>query len=82
MQDLRPTAERLGCDGELAMVQAVLDGGASYQRQRAVAGASGGDLSAVVDSLLAEFTTGRPIVLAPRSASAGTGEPGATGLVS
>lgn len=81
VQDLRPTAERLGCDGELAMVQSVLDGGASYQRQRAVAAASGGDLSAVVDSLLAEFTTGRPIGLEPRPASAVTGEPGATGVV-
>ncbi len=77
VQDLRPTAERLGCDGELAMVQAVLDGGASYQRQRAVAAASGGDLSAVVDSLLAEFTAGRPIGLEPRPASAVTGDPGA-----
>jgi len=82
VQDLRPTAERLGCDGELAMVQSVLDGGASYQRQRAVAAASGGDLSAVVDSLLAEFTTGRPIVLEPRLTSAVTGEPGAAGAVS
>ena len=82
VQDLRPTAERLGCDGELAMVQAVLDGGASYQRQRAVAAASGGDLSAVVDSLLAEFTTGRPIVLEARPTSTVTGEPGAAGAVS
>jgi carboxylate-amine ligase len=82
VQDLRPTAERLGCEAELASVQAVLDGGASYQRQRAVAAASGGDLSAVVDSLLAEFTTGRPIVLEPRPTSAVTGEPGAAGAVS
>jgi len=82
VQDLRPTAERLGCDGELAMVQAVLDGGASYQRQRAVAAASGGDLSAVVDSLLAEFTAGRPIGLEPRSASDVTGDPGAGGAAS
>ncbi len=79
VQDLRPTAERLGCDGELAMVQSVLDSGASYQRQRAVAAASGGDLSAVVDSLLAEFTTGRPIVLESRPTSPVPGDPGAAG---
>lgn len=82
VQDLRPAAERLGCEAELATVLSVLDGGASYQRQRAVAAASGGDLSAVVDSLLAEFTAGRPMALAPRAASAVTGEHGAAGAVS
>jgi carboxylate-amine ligase len=77
VQDLRPTAERLGCAEQLAMVQDVLDGGGSYQRQRAVAAASGGDLTAVVDSLLAEFTSGSPIVLpAPEPAST-LGDPGA-----
>ena len=34
--------------------------GASYQRQRAVAAATGGDLKAVVDSLLAEMRDGLP----------------------
>ena len=82
VQDLRPTAERLGCAGELEMVQEVLDCGASYQRQRAVAAASGGDLSAVVDSLLAEFTTGRPIVLEARPTGTGTGGPGPAAAVS
>jgi carboxylate-amine ligase len=38
----------------------ILDLGASYQRQRAVAAVSGGDLTAVVDSLLAEMATGLP----------------------
>ena len=63
VQDLRPTAERLGCETELARVHEVLEAGASYQRQRAVAAANGGDLTAVVDSLLAEFTAGAPIAL-------------------
>ena len=60
VQDMRSTAERLGCSAELDVVEQVLEGGASYQRQRAVAAASGGDLSAVVDSLLAEFAAGKP----------------------
>ena len=66
VQDMRSTAERLGCSAELDVVEQVLEGGASYQRQRAVAAASGGDLTAVVDSLLAEFATGKP---APVSAA-------------
>ncbi len=40
--------------------------GASYQRQRAVAAASGGDLTAVVDSLLAEFAQDRRRCSRPR----------------
>ncbi len=60
VHELRPTAQRLGCEAELDRVTSVLAGGASYQRQRAVAAASGGDLTAVVDSLLREFAAGRP----------------------
>jgi YbdK family carboxylate-amine ligase len=82
VQDLRATAERLGCAEQLNMVQEVLDGGASYQRQRAVAAASGGDLTAVVDSLLEEFTVGKPIVLPARETTETVGEPGAAGAVS
>ena len=63
VQDMRSTAERLGCSAQLDLVEQVLEGGASYQRQRAVAAASGGDLTAVVDSLLAEFAAGTPIAL-------------------
>ncbi|MGB8649278.1 MAG: glutamate--cysteine ligase [Mycobacteriales bacterium] len=59
-RELRPAAERLGCAEELARVDEVVAGGASYQRQRAVAAAHAGDLHAVVDSLLAEFASGRP----------------------
>jgi len=65
VQDMRPAAERLGCHEHLDTVEEVLETGASYQRQRAVAAASGGDLSAVVDSLLAEFDAGRPSRLTP-----------------
>jgi carboxylate-amine ligase len=78
-QDMRPAAERLGCVEELAMVDRVLDGGASYQRQRAVAAASGGDLSAVVDSLLAEFEAGSPIYLTVRPTTSVVGDQGVAG---
>jgi carboxylate-amine ligase len=60
VEDLMPTAKRLGCAGELADVERVLGTGASYQRQRAVAAAHDGDLTAVVDSLLAEMRDGLP----------------------
>ena len=79
VQDMLPTARRLGCEDELGMVEQVLEGGASYQRQRAVAAASGGDLAAVVDSLLAEFTQGHPVWLPARDPSEVLGEPGAAG---
>jgi carboxylate-amine ligase len=59
-EDLTPTARRLGCEAELADVERVLAVGASYQRQRAVAAASGGDLVPVVDSLLSEMRDGLP----------------------
>ena len=65
VQDMRSTAERLGCSAQLDVVEQVLEGGASYQRQRAVAAATGGDLTAVVDSLLAEFASGEPNVAGP-----------------
>jgi carboxylate-amine ligase len=56
-----PTAKRLDCAAELADVERILTVGASYQRQRAVAAANGGDLRAVVDSLLAEMRDGLPV---------------------
>jgi carboxylate-amine ligase len=58
--DLKAAAERLGCSEELSRIDAIVAGGSSYLRQRAVATASGGDLEAVVDSLLREFDEGRP----------------------
>jgi carboxylate-amine ligase len=60
VEDLAPIARRLGCAAELADVERVLAVGASYQRQRAVAAAHGGDLTAVVDSLVAELADGLP----------------------
>lgn len=52
---LAPTADRLGCEAELAAVGDIVTGGASYQRQRAVAAAHDGDLVAVVDSVVREL---------------------------
>jgi glutamate---cysteine ligase / carboxylate-amine ligase len=60
LERLKPIAERLDCAGELADVQLILDRGASYQRQRRIAEAHGGDTRAVVAGLAAEFATGEP----------------------
>lgn len=60
VEELRPTAKRLDCETELADVLRVLEVGASYQRQRAVAAAHDGALEPVVDSLLAELRDGLP----------------------
>jgi YbdK family carboxylate-amine ligase len=56
--ELMPFALRLGCADELRGIDRILTAGASYQRQRAVAAASGGDLTRVVDSLLEEMALG------------------------
>jgi len=55
LERLAPTAARLGCADELASVADIPRRGASYQRQRAVAAASGGDLRAVVAGLVTEM---------------------------
>ena len=60
LEELAPTAKRLECEAELHDVERILSVGASYQRQRAVALGSGGDLKPVVDSLLAEMRDGLP----------------------
>lgn len=52
---LEPVAERLGCSAELASVADIPRRGASYQRQRAVMDHTGGDLVAVVDSVVREL---------------------------
>jgi glutamate---cysteine ligase / carboxylate-amine ligase len=52
---LEPVAARLGCSAELGSVLDIPTRGASYQRQRAVAAETGGDLVAVVDSVVAEL---------------------------
>jgi len=58
VDDLTPTARRLDCEAELSSALAILERGASYQRQREVAAAAGGDLAAVVDSLVTDMTDG------------------------
>ena len=66
VEDLMPVAGRLGCEAELADVERILRVGASYQRQRAVAAAHEGNLTSVVDSLLAEMRECLPSEPAPR----------------
>jgi len=60
VDDLMPIAKRLDCEAELGGVLQILEVGASYERQRRVAAANGGDLTAVVDSLIAEMRDGIP----------------------
>ena len=55
LEKLTPTAVRLNCVDELSAVADIPRRGASYQRQRAVAAQSGGDLRAVVKSLVDEL---------------------------
>ena len=56
---LEPVARRLGCADELRTVAEIPRRGASYQRQRAVT-VAGGDLVAVVDSVVRELRDGVP----------------------
>ena len=58
VEDLLPIARRLDCAAELESIPRLMERGASYQRQRAVAAANNGDLTAVVDSLVAEMRDG------------------------
>lgn len=55
LERLAPVADRLGCSAELASVADIPARGASYQRQRAVAEQTDGDLVAVVDSVVREL---------------------------
>ena len=55
LERLGPVAERLGCADELAKINDIMTGGASYQRQRAAAAGAAGDLRAVVDELSDEL---------------------------
>lgn len=64
VDDLAPIAQRLGCAAELRDVLAILEGGASYERQRRATEARAGDVRAAVDILLAEMQAGRPLVAA------------------
>ena len=60
LSQLEPIAARSRCPAELASVADIMAAGASYHRQRAVAARSGGDLWAVVDSLVREMRDGLP----------------------
>lgn len=57
---LAPVAEALDCTAELNNVLDIVDHGASYQRQLAVAAANDGSLKAVVASLIRELRENRP----------------------
>ena len=58
VEDLLPVARRLDCADELELIPKLLERGASYQRQRAVAASNDGRLEPVVDLLLAEMRDG------------------------
>ena len=58
VEELRPTAHRLGCEDELNYATEIVRRGPSYLRQREVV-ASGGTLVDVVDSLVEELRTDR-----------------------
>jgi carboxylate-amine ligase len=66
---LSPVAASLGCADDLASVWDIVEKGASYERQRAVAVSHGGDLRAVVRSLVEEMRRGVP------AASSGYAQP-------
>jgi carboxylate-amine ligase len=59
IEELAPTASRLGCLDELELNLGTLDNGPSYERQRRVLDA-GGSLVDVVDALVEEFEKDRP----------------------
>lgn len=58
IDDLAPIAVELGCSREFASLHTILDEGASYARQLAVADVSDGDLGEVVQHLIREFRSG------------------------
>ncbi len=60
VSELAPVADRLGCAEQLAGAHEIMATGSSAQRQRRVAAANGGDLKAVVRSLVDEMKLGRP----------------------
>jgi YbdK family carboxylate-amine ligase len=71
VEELKPVAVELGCADDLARLGAIVRTGGSYARQRAVAEAAGGDLTAVVDHLVAEFAAGSPLRRRERAGSTG-----------
>jgi carboxylate-amine ligase len=59
LERLSPVAKRLNCSDELAGIADIPRHGAAYQRQRRVAEATGGDLVAVVTSVVNELEVQR-----------------------
>ena len=57
---LEPVADRLGCLTELHDIERIIEAGASYERQALAAAKAGGDLRAVVRSLVSELRDGFP----------------------
>ncbi len=57
LEKLTPVARRLDCEDALRSVGEIPAGGASYQRQREVVRETGGNLVAVVDSVVRELRT-------------------------
>ena len=62
---LEPVADRLNCLSELDGINRIIEVGASYQRQWAVAAENPGFLEAVVESLVAEMKAGHPLPRGP-----------------
>jgi len=60
LRTLGPVAHSLECSSELEFIQAIIDRGASYQRQLRPAEANNGSLKAVVSSLVREMREGEP----------------------
>jgi carboxylate-amine ligase len=57
---LAPVADALGCPAQLEDIRAIVERGASYQRQLGIAAANDGSLKAVVSSLVRELREGLP----------------------
>ncbi|KAB1647879.1 glutamate--cysteine ligase [Pseudoclavibacter endophyticus] len=55
LEEWAPIARDLGCEREFASIERLIARGSSADRQRAVARAHGGDLTAVVDALVDEL---------------------------
>lgn len=79
-RELVPTAERLGCADELAVMAEVLEHGNSAERQRAIVD-EGGALEDVVDAALIELAEDRFVTSGRRAATTTTTSNGPDGAV-
>ena len=61
LEELAPTADRLGCADELQLVRVTLEKGASYQRQHRAYEEGGRSMEAVVRHLVTEMELGLPV---------------------